>query len=207
VVANATAPALTAQIAQTPKPVVTPPPTKAPPGPKPRLPDGFLTAATKPPPGDALVPAIADAKPAPAASVPAATLTLALPASAPAPAPKLAPEAPTRAASLAQIEAAEAALRRGDPATAAQIVKPWAQAGLPHAQLVLGQALAMKSGPQQSQFEAYGWLRLAARAGEPEAHALSDKVAAQMQPAEVRQAEALVQSWRPRPSVAGSAPP
>jgi hypothetical protein len=218
--AKATAPAPAApaapatKIAQTPKPIVTPQQTNAPPGPKPWLPDGPLAGATRPKPVNDPAPATTvalqkppEAAPATAASVPASTLALALPASAPAPAPKPAPEAPTRAASLAQIEAAEAALRRGDPATAAQIVKPWAQAGLPHAQLVLGQALAMKSGPQQSQFEAYGWLRLAARAGEPEAHALSDKVAAQMQPAEVRQAEALVQSWRPRPSVAGSAPP
>jgi hypothetical protein len=229
VVATATAPPrpppppTAAQIAETPKLVITPASTKAPPGPRPRPPEGLLVAATRPKPGNVPAPATAEAKPAAlatvaaqrppetgpatAASAPAPTLALALPASAPAVAPKPPPEAPTRTASLAQIEAAEAALRRGDSATAAQIVKPWAMAGLPHAQLVLGQALAMKSGPQQSPFEAYGWLRLAARAGEPEAHALSDKVAAQLQPAEVRQAEAMVQSWRPRPPVAASAPP
>jgi hypothetical protein len=215
--AKATAPAPAApatQIAQAPKPIVTPQPTNASPGPKPRLPDGPLAAATRPKPGSDPAPATTvaqqrspDAVPATAASVPASTPVVALPASAPAPAPKPAPEAPTRAASLAQIEAAEAALRRGDPATAAQIVKPWAQAGLPHAQLVLGQALTMKSGPQQSPFEAYSWLRLAARGGETEAHALSDKVAAQLLPSEVRQIEAMVQSWRPRPPVAASAPP
>jgi hypothetical protein len=208
-----------AQIVEPPKQPVTPPPANAPPSVKPRPPDGLQVATTKQGPGHLPLPKVAEAAPAASATVAAPRPPETGPsnaASAPAPAlpasvlvasPKPAPAAPARLLGQAQIEAAEAALRRGDAATAAQLVKPWAQAGLPHAQLVLGQALAMKSGPNESPIEAYGWLRLAARAGEPEAHALSDKVATQLQPAEVRQAEALVHNWRPRQPVAGSAPP
>jgi hypothetical protein len=128
-------------------------------------------------------------------------------ASAPAPAPAHPPEVVARPAGAAQIEAAELALRRGDAAAAVQIATPWAWAGVPRAQAVLGQARALRTGQQQSPFEAYVWLRLAERGGEPDAHALSDKVAVRLQPADIRQAEAIVQSWKPRPApTAGTSP-
>jgi hypothetical protein len=48
---------------------------------------------------------------------------------------------------------------------------------------------------------------MAARGGEPGAQAMKERVAARLQPAEIRQAEKLVEHWKPRPEpTAGNAP-
>ena len=104
-----------------------------------------------------------------------------------------------------QLSAAEAALRRGDAATAAGILTPLAAAGVPRAQAMLGHAKEDRSGQQQSDFEAYIWYSLAARGGEPGAQALRDKVAAKLQPAEIRQAEQVIARWKPRAESTASA--
>ncbi len=97
-----------------------------------------------------------------------------------------------------KLNAAEAALWRGDAATAADILAPMAAAGVPRAQAMLGRAQEVRSGQQQSDFEAYVWYSLAARGGETSALALRDKVAAKLQPAEIRQAEQVIARWKPR---------
>jgi TPR repeat protein len=117
------------------------------------------------------------------------------------------PAPPARPAGSGQIDAAEAELRRGNVAATVEIVTPWAWAGVPRAQALLGQALARRAGTQQIPTAAYMWLRLAERGGEAEAHALSEKVALRMQPADIQQAEASVQSWRPRPAPTAGTPP
>jgi TPR repeat protein len=97
-----------------------------------------------------------------------------------------------------QLDAAEAALRRGDATTAADILKPWAAAGVPRAQAMLGRAKEGRGAQQQSDFEAYVWYSMAARGGEPGAQALRDKVAVKLQPAEIRQAEQVIERWKPQ---------
>jgi hypothetical protein len=184
------------------QPQAPPPKGKAPILPSPDA--GTPVAKAMPPPSEVRSEPIVTPVPA-SAPAPIPTVTAAV--SAPVPAPVHRPEPVARPAGAAQIEAAELALRNGDAAAAVQIVTPWAWAGVPRAQVVLGQARALRSGQQQSPFEAYVWLRLAERGGEPEAHALSDKVAVRLQPADIRQAEAIVQSWKPRPApTAGTSP-
>jgi hypothetical protein len=169
---------------------------------------------SKVPPAVARVPAAA-AAPSPLPEMHAETPPVA-PPSAPVPTPTLTataavivppPAPPARPAGSAQIDVAEAELRRGNAASAVVIVTPWAWAGVPRAQAVLGQALAKKAGTQQIPTEAYMWLLLAERGGEADAHALSEKVAVRMQPADIRQAEASVQNWKPRSVPTSVAPP
>jgi TPR repeat protein len=115
-------------------------------------------------------------------------------------------EAPPRRLRDEQLDAGEAALRRGDLGAAAQILGPWASAGVPRAQALLGRAQEARSGGQRSDFEAYVWYSMAARGGEPGAQAMKDQVAARLQPAEIRQAEKIIEHWKPRaePTVAGA---
>ena len=101
-----------------------------------------------------------------------------------------------------QIDAAEAALRRGDHAAATQLLVPWAEAGVPRAQVLLGRVKEGRPGREQSNFEAYVWYAIAARRGDAAAAAERDKVAARLQPAEIRQAEHTVEHWRPRQEAA-----
>jgi serine/threonine protein kinase len=98
-----------------------------------------------------------------------------------------------------QLDAAEAALRRGDHAAAAELLAPWAAAGVPRAQVLLGRTLEGRQGRQQSDFEAYVWYSLASRNGEAGAKTMKEQVAGRLQPAEIRQAEQVVERWKPRP--------
>jgi hypothetical protein len=107
-------------------------------------------------------------------------------------------EAAPRSNREEQIDSAEAALRRGDHAAAAQILAPWAAAGSTRAQLLMGRIQEGRPGRQQSDFEAYVWYGVAARNGDAAAAALRDKVAQRLQPAEVQQAARIVDRWRPR---------
>ncbi|MEO8524626.1 MAG: protein kinase [Caldimonas sp.] len=106
-----------------------------------------------------------------------------------------------------QLDAADAALRRGDSGAAAQILAPLAAAGVTRAQAMLGRTQEARTGSQRSDFEAYVWYGVAARGGEPGAQSMKDKVAARLQPAEIRQAEKIVEHWKPRvEDAAGSNP-
>ncbi|MGZ5204272.1 MAG: protein kinase domain-containing protein [Caldimonas sp.] len=96
------------------------------------------------------------------------------------------------------LDAAEAALRRGEPAAAAKILAPLAAAGVAKAQTLLGRSQEARAGGQRNDFEAYVWYGIAARSGEPGAQGLKDKVAAKLQPAEIRQADRIVEGWKPR---------
>ena len=95
-----------------------------------------------------------------------------------------------------QLDAAEAALRRGDLATATQLLTPLAAAGVTRAQAMLGRLQEARPAAQRSDFEAYVWYSIAARNGEPGAAASRDKLAARLQPAEVRQAEQIAERWK-----------
>ena len=147
-----------------------------------------------------------------AALPPSVAASMAVAAPAPAPTPALAPIAtPSAATSQAarrrdeQLDAAEAALRAGDAARAGQLAEPWADAGVARAQTLFGRIQEARAKEQRNDFQAYLWYSMAARRGEPAAQALKDKVAGRMQPAEIRQAEKLIDVWKPRPEP-GAAP-
>jgi hypothetical protein len=105
-----------------------------------------------------------------------------------------------------QLDAGDAALRRGDASGAAEIAAPWAAAGVARAQTLLGRAQEARSR-EHTDFEAYVWYSIAARGGEPGAQALKDNVAGRLQPAEIRQANQIVERWKPRPEAAPNAVP
>ena len=71
---------------------------------------------------------------------------------------------------------------------------------------MLGRVHEARAGRQPNYFEAYVWYSMAARGGEPGAASLKDKVAAKLQPAEIRQAEQIVERWKPHADVTGSNP-
>jgi len=141
------------------------------------VPSPVVTATTAPPPP------------------PAASTTLAVAAPGPSPAARRRDE---------QLDAAEAALRAGDAARAAQLAEPWADAGVARAQTLFGRVQEARAKEQRNDFQAYLWYSMAARRGEPAAQALKDKVAGRMQPAEIRQAEKLIDVWKPRPEPAAA---
>ncbi len=137
------------------------------------------------------------APPALPVALPAASTTLAVTAPAPVPTPS-----PVARRRDEQLDAADAALRAGDAARAAQLAEPWADAGVARAQTLFGRVQEARAKDQRNDFQAYLWYSMAARRGEPAAQALKDKVAARMQPAEIRQAERLIEVWKPRPEPA-----
>jgi serine/threonine protein kinase len=106
-----------------------------------------------------------------------------------------------------QIDAAAAALRRGDPAAAARILAPLAASGVTRAQLLLGRAQEQRADRQHSDNEAYMWYAAAARGGDPDAPALRDAVAIRLQPAEIRQANRAVDQLPSRPDARSAANP
>ncbi len=143
-----------------------------------------------------------------AASVPAA---IALPPPSPvaaAPSPQPAPRETTAARSPRDeaIDAAEAALRRGDATAAAQMLAPLAAAGSSRAQALLGRAQEARPSGQQNDFEAYVWYGIAARSGQAGAQSQRERVGAKLQPAEIRQADRIIERWKPRAEPAPSAP-
>lgn len=107
-------------------------------------------------------------------------------------------DATPRSARNEQIDAAEAAMGRGDHAAAAQQLAPLAAAGVARAQALLGRVQEARAGTQRNDFEAYIWYGLAARGGQAGAQAMKDKVATKLQPAEIRQADQIVERWRPQ---------
>jgi localization factor PodJL len=97
-----------------------------------------------------------------------------------------------------QVDAAEAAMRRGDHAGAIELLTPLANAGLTRAQALLGRTYEERGGRTPNNFEAYIWYSVAARGGESGASTLKDRVAGRLQPAEIRQAEQIIERWKPR---------
>jgi serine/threonine protein kinase len=96
-----------------------------------------------------------------------------------------------------QLVAGEAALRRGDYTSAMEMLEPLALAGVPRSQTPLGRAYEGRGGSQASYFQAYVWYSIAAGRGESGAAALKDKVAGKLQPAEIVQADRVVERWKP----------
>jgi hypothetical protein len=105
-----------------------------------------------------------------------------------------------------QLAAAEEALRRGDQAAAAELLAPMAAAGVSRAQAMLGRMHEGRAGRPPNYFEAYLWYSMAARAGEPGASAHRDRVASKLQPAEIRQAEHVIERWKPGGEQVGVSP-
>ena len=173
------------------EPKTTPPPKvePRPPGTKPVPPSA--PASTPPKAPQEPQPKTSQESPLPPTAVPPVA------SSPPSPTQATRPASATHSARDEQIDAGEAALRRGDAATAVRLLAPWAAAGVPRAQALLGRAQEARSGGQQS-FEAYVWYGIAARGGLSEAQALRDKVGAKLQPAEIRQAEQIIDHFKPR---------
>jgi len=91
---------------------------------------------------------------------------------------------------------AEGALVRGDYAGAREILLPLAQGGNTQAQTWLAGMYASGQGASRNYFQAYIWYSLAARGGSTTAPAERDRIARLMQPAEVKQADEVVDSMR-----------
>jgi serine/threonine protein kinase len=105
--------------------------------------------------------------------------------------------ATTAGAAGSTLAAAEAAARRGDYASAVRIAKPLGRAGDARAQVLLGAAHENGRGTPRSHFEAYLWYSLAANRDYAGAAVMRERVAAKLQPAELRQADHLIAQWQP----------
>jgi hypothetical protein len=97
-----------------------------------------------------------------------------------------------------QLAKGEAALARGDYSAAVEIFRPLAQSGNSRAQERYAEMYAGGFGVTKNYNQAYIWYSLAARGGSNTAHANRDRIAKQLQPAEVQQADRLVENWRAR---------
>jgi TPR repeat protein len=126
--------------------------------------------------------------PASAASA-AVVMALAPPA---APAPVAAP------AAIDPMAAVNEALRRGDDAGAYRLARPLGDLGHPRALELLGKMAEEGRGTAQSVLQAYIWYSLAAQRGQASARSAAELVARRLQPAEIAQADRLVQNWRPQ---------
>ena len=135
--------------------------------------------ATRPPP--AVLPAAPDPVETPV------VVATAKPAGVPAPS--------LQAEQLAQ---GEAALGRGDYAGALENFRPLAARGNTRAQIRLAEMYASGQGVKRNPNQAYIWYSLAARGGSARAAADRAKLAAQLQPAEIKQADRVVESLRAR---------
>jgi hypothetical protein len=104
------------------------------------------------------------------------------------------------------LASAEAALARGEVAAAVMLLTPWAEAGLVRAQMLLAGAQERRPRPG-SLFSAYVWYGIAARLGEASASAMRDRVATRLQPAEIQQANSVIEGWQPGPEPATASRP
>ncbi|MBI3917814.1 MAG: protein kinase [Betaproteobacteria bacterium] len=135
--------------------------------------------ATRPPP--VVLPAEAEPVETPV------VVATAKPAGVPAPSPQ--------AQQLAQ---GEAALARGDFAGALENFRPLAERGNTRAQIRLAEMHASGQGVKLDYMQAYVWYSLAARGGSATAPTDRDKIVKRLQPAQVRQADRIVENWRSR---------
>ncbi|MGH8703774.1 MAG: hypothetical protein ACREVR_21695, partial [Burkholderiales bacterium] len=119
-----------------------------------------------------------------------------------APAPVVAsakpPEPPKPSPQAEQLARGEGALARGDYAGALEILRPLAQDGNTRAQVRLAEMYGSGQGVKQNTIQSYIWYSLAARGGNTTAAAGRDRMAARLQPAEIKQAEKVVESMRAR---------
>ena len=97
-----------------------------------------------------------------------------------------------------QLAKGEGALARGDYAGALEILRPLAQDGNTRAQIRLAEMYASGVGVNRNFNQAYVWYSLAARGGNIAASADRDRMAARLQPAEIKQADKVVESMRAR---------
>jgi len=91
---------------------------------------------------------------------------------------------------------AEGALARGDYTGAREILVPLAQSGNTQAQIRLAEMHASGKGVSRNYIQAYIWYSLATRGGSTTAQAERDRMAKLMQPAEVKQADEVVDGMR-----------
>jgi serine/threonine protein kinase len=136
------------------------------------------------PPADPVAPPI----PAPADPGAGGQPALTPPASEPAPAP-----AKPRAAD--QLASAEAALSRGDFGSVGVIVRPLAQNGNAQAQRMFGELYERGRGVARDPKLAYFWYSLGARGGNAAAAIGRSRVRELLQPAELKQADKMVDDW------------
>jgi serine/threonine protein kinase/TPR repeat protein len=105
-----------------------------------------------------------------------------------------APQATAAAAPGADLLAqAEQAAKRGNDAESLSLYRRAANEGSTEAQFRLGEMFATGKGVNQSNFQAYVWFSLAASAGHTGARARRDQVIINLQPAEIQQADRLIQ--------------
>jgi TolA-binding protein len=142
------------------------------------------TPATKPPPQ----PEIATRPPPP-------ILPLAPEPEAP---PVVALAKPKPSSQVEQLARGEGALARREYEKAYEILSPLAQGGNTRAQVRLAEMYSSGLGVNRNYNQAYIWYSLAARGGNTTAPAERDRVAARLQPAEIRQADTVVENWRAR---------
>ena len=140
------------------------------------------------------------------ASAAAPTPSIAVTAAVPSPSPVQVDTTGARSARDQAIDAGEAALRRGDANAAAQMLAPLAAAGASRAQALLARAQETRPAAQRSDFEAYVWYGIAARNGHAGAQAQRERVGAKLQPAEIRQADQIIERWKPRPEAVPATP-
>jgi TPR repeat protein len=156
------------------------------------------------------LPSVAEPIARPAAVAPAATDAVAAPPSVEArvdTSKQTAEDAARRTFREQRLKAAEEALSRGQYSRAEAILKPWAEAGVPKAQALLGRSLEERRDAEHSDIEAYSWYALAAHGGEPGALAMRDHIKGKLQPAEIGQAERLIGRFQARPEPAPGAAP
>jgi hypothetical protein len=106
-------------------------------------------------------------------------------------------EAPVHPTTSELLDKSEAALNRGDYSTALAVIKRFASAGDPRAQALLGSLYEKGLGMPHSAADAYMWYSLSVRAGNAAARDMKAQVAGKLQPAEIRQADRVVDKWRP----------
>jgi hypothetical protein len=104
----------------------------------------------------------------------------------------------TRSPQAEQLARGEAALARGEYEKAIEILTPLAKDGNSRAQIRLAEMYAFGQGVKQNTIQSYIWYSLAAYGGNTSAAAGRDRMAARLQPAEIKQAERVVESMRPR---------
>jgi hypothetical protein len=107
-------------------------------------------------------------------------------------------EVPKPSPQAEQLARGEGALARGDYAGALEILRPLAQGGNTRAQIRLAEMYASGQGVSRNYNQAYIWYSLAARGGSTTASADRDRIAARLQPAEIKQADKVVESMRAR---------
>ena len=97
-----------------------------------------------------------------------------------------------------QLARGEGALARGDYAGALASLRPLAQDGNTRAQVRLAELYASGLGVSRNYNQAYIWYSLAVRGGSTTASADRDRMAKLLQPAEIKQADKVIESMRAR---------